>query len=288
MVKDVTISQNKKTLTVTYMNDTTSTIELDTGIDIDTTRYNVEDDHKLHFYDSRGNELEGLAVEITGAGGGGGVVSGSVTIGRVSAASVQTIFGTECAIQYTVTAVDASGEEVGAGTGTLYINNVAVATGFEVLTSVEGALNSIDVGQYLSVGTNSIKIGVSVNTGGETNTTATKTWSVNAINMYLSWDYTDSQINSSAVTDYYTPFGALSKTIYTFIDVEPIGFNPQIVDALPDTEDPEFNVDDVIGVNYFVRDGSTYAHYVYNTETSAFIAGVGRMLNVNSTTRSGV
>ena len=74
MVKDVTISQDKKTLTVTYMNDATSTIELDTGTDIDTTRYNIDDDHKLHFYDSQGNELDGLTVEITGAGGGGSLV----------------------------------------------------------------------------------------------------------------------------------------------------------------------------------------------------------------------
>ena len=288
MVKDVTISQDKKTLTVTYMNDATSTIELDTGTDIDTTRYNIDDDHKLHFYDSQGNELEGLAVEITGAGGGGSVVSGSVTIGRISASNLQTIFGNDCEIEYTVTAVDASGEDVGAGTGTLYVNNVAVLSGFTVDTSTEGASNSINVGEYLSVGTNTIKISVSVNTGGENNNVATKTWSVNAINMYLSWNYTDSQVNTSAVTDYYTPFGALSKTIYTFIDVEPVGFNPKIVDALPDTTAEDFDVNDVIGMNYFVKSGSNYTHYVYSEEDSEFVSGVGRMLDVNTTTRSGV
>ena len=288
MVKDVTISQDKKTLTVTYMNDATSTIELDTGTDIDTTRYNIDDDHKLHFYDSQGNELDGLTVEITGAGGGGSAVSGSVTIGRISASNLQTIFGSECEIEYTVTAVDASGEDVGAGTGTLYVNNVAVLSGFTVNTSTDGAFNSINVGDYLSVGNNTIKISVNVDTGGESNTTTTKTWSVNAINMYLSWDYTDSQVNTSAVTDYYTPFGALSKTIYTFIDVEPVGFNPKIVDALPDTEAEDFDVDDVIGVNYFVRSGSNYTHYIYSEEDSEFVSGVGRMLDVNTTTRSGV
>ena len=270
------------------MNDATSTIELDTGTDIDTTRYNIDDDHKLHFYDSQGNELEGLAVEITGAGGGGSVVSGSVTIGRISASNIQTIFGNDCEIEYTVTAVDASGEDVGAGTGTLYVNNVAVLSGFTVDTSTEGASNSINVGEYLSVGTNTIKISVSVNTGGENNNVATKTWSVNAINMYLSWNYTDSQVNTSAVTDYYTPFGALSKTIYTFIDVEPVGFNPKIVDALPDTTAEDFDVNDVIGVNYFVKSGSNYTHYVYSEEDSEFVSGVGRMLDVNTTTRSGV
>ena len=286
MVKDVTISQDKTTLTITYMNNDTSTIELDTGIDIDTTRYNVDDDHKLHFYDSQGNELEGLAVEITGAGGGGAAISGSVTIGRITAASIQTIFGSGCTIQYTVSAVDASNEQVGDGVGTLYINNIAVATGFNVATSALGAINSIDVGNYLSVGTNTVKISVSIDTGGETNTVATKTWSVNAINMYLSWDYTDSQVNSSAVTDYYTPYGALSKTIYTFIDVEPIGFNPKIVDTLPDITDPEFDAEDVIGINYFV--GNAHTHYIYDETEEDFVLGTGRLLDVNTTTRSGV
>lgn len=286
MVKDVTISQDKTTLTITYMNNDTSTIELDTGIDIDTTRYNVDDDHKLHFYDSQGNELEGLAVEITGAGGGGAAISGSVTIGRITAASIQTIFGSECTIEYTVAAVDASNEQVGDGVGTLYINNIAVANGFNVTTSALGAQNSIDVGNYLSVGTNTVKISISVDTGGETNTVATKTWSVNAINMYLNWDYTDSQVNSSAVTDYYTPYGALSKTIYTFIDVEPIGFNPKIVDTLPDMTAEDFDVNDVIGVNYFV--GNNHTHYVYDETEEDFVLGTGRLLDENTTTRSGV
>lgn len=286
MVKDVTINTNKTALTVTYSNDSTSTIELDTGIDIDSTAYNVNDDHTLHFYDSNGNELEGLAVVITGAGGGGSQTSGSVSINRVTPANVQNVYGDSCSITYSVLAADASGDPVGSGTGTLYVNNIAVLSGISVATSVSGANNTVDVGEYLSVGSNTIKISVSVDTGGDSNIVATKTWTVNAINMYLVWNYSDSQINTSAVTDYYTPYGALEKTIYTFIDVNPVGFKPVIVTALPSSSSEDFDAD----ADYFLYNSSsgTYTHVKWNSTMSSYDTAVGNLLNINTTTRSGV
>lgn len=288
MVVDVTINAAKDELTISYADGSSTNVELDTGTDIDSTAYNIEDDQTLHFYDSSGNELEDLAVVITGGGGGGGASGGTASIGRVTASNVQCVYGDDCTIEYTVTATDASGDAVGNGVGTLYINNVAVETGFEVLTSDTGETNSIEVGDYLTVGSNSVKISVSVDTGGESNTVATKTWTVNAINMYFTWNYSDSQINTSAATDYYTPYGALSKTIYTFIDVNPIGFNPEIVTELPDVTYQDFDPDDVIGINYFVNDNGTYTHYVYDSTSGDFVSGTGSMLDVNTTTRSGV
>ncbi|MBQ3990210.1 MAG: hypothetical protein II630_05155 [Bacteroidales bacterium] len=286
LVKDVTINTAKTQLTITYMDNSTTTIELDNGIDIDSTAYNIEGDNTLHFYDSNGNELEGLAVVITGGGGGGGTSGGTVSIGRITSANVQNVYGNPCTIEYTVLATDSGGDAVGSGIGTLYVNDVVVATGFTVYTSDSGAENSISVGEYLTVGSNSIKISVSVNTGGETNTVATKTWTVNAINMYLVWNYSDSQVNTSAVTDYYTPYGALSKTIYTFLDVDPIGFNPEIVATLPDTTSEDFDPDDVKGIDYFV--GSSYTHYKWDETNSEFALANGTVINATTTTRSGV
>ncbi len=283
-VKEVSISNDKTTLTITYVDDSTSTLTLDTGIDIDSTAYNVDDDQTLHFYDSNGDELEDLAVVIQGGAGGGVATSGTVSIGRVTDANVQTIYGDDCEIEYTVLATDASNDGVGDGTGTLYINGVSVLSGFTVYTSTTGALNSIDVGEYLTVGTNTVKISVSVDTGGENNTVATKTWSVNAINMYLDWTYTDSQVNTSAVTDYYTPYGALNKTIYTMIDVEPIGFKPVVVTSLPAKTSDDFDAD----ANYIIYSSGVYSHYVWDAPTQQYVLGTGTVLNVNTTTRSGV
>jgi len=286
LVKDVTISADKTTITVTYEDDSTTTLTLDNGIDIDSTAYNVDDDYTLHFYDSNGDELEDLAVQITGGGGSGGTTGGTVTIGRVTASTVQCVYGDSCDITYTVAASDSSGDAVGSGSGTLYVNNVAVATGISVSTSIAGTQNTIDVGEYLTVGDNTVKISVSVDTGGESNTVATKTWTVTAINMYFTWNYVDSQINTSAVTDYYTPYGALSKTIYTFIDVEPVGFNPVIVDSLPGSSDDDFDAD----ANYFLYDSQTdtYTHYVWSETAGDYVSGTGYILDVTTTTRSGV
>lgn len=288
MVVDVTINTAKDKLTITYMDGSSTEVELDKGTDIDNTAYDIDDDHTLHFYDSNGDELTDLAVVITGGGGGGTDVGGNVSIGRISPATVQTIYGDECQIDYTVTATDSSGEGVGDGIGTLFVNGVSVANGFTVFTSATGAENSVQVGEYLTVGANTIKISVSVDTGGETRKVATKTWTVNSVNMYLTWNYTDSQINTSAVTDYFTPYGALSKTIYTFIDVDPVGFNPEVVTELPNKSSPDFVEDDVIGVNYFVGSGNSYTHYVWDETTHNFVTAGGRVIDVTTTTRSGV
>lgn len=284
MVKDVTISDN--TLTITYNDNSTTTLEIDTGIDIGAVRYNERDDYYLRFYDSNDNELEDLACYIQGGGGSGSTNAGTAYIARVTDSSVQTIYGDSCNISYKFTAVDASNELVGNGVGTLYVNNVAVETGFDVYNGLSdgNVVNTIDVSDYLVVGSNTVKISVSVDTGGESNTVATKTWSVNAINMYFTWNYADNQINTAAVTDYYTPYGALSKTIYTFIDVNPMSFNPVIVEALPDSSNEDFDE----SANYFLFDGTDYTHYVWDSNNNQYVSGVGEMLDVTTTTRSGV
>ena len=282
MVKDVTISDN--TLTITYNDDSTTTLDVETGIDIDSVKYNQEDS-SLRFYDGNNSEIEKLKCVIP-SGGGGSVNTGTAYITRVTSGSVNVVHGTSCNIDYKLTALDASNELTQSGVGTLYVNNVVMKTGFNVSNGLPESndFNTIDVGEYLNVGSNIVKISVSVNIGGETNIVVTKTWSVNAINMYLEWNYTDSQINTSSVVDYYTPYGALSKTIYTFIDVDPIGFNPIIVDELPSSSDEDF---DTTG-NYFVQSGTSYTHYIWDSTNNEFISGTGTMLDVTTTTRSGV
>lgn len=279
LVEDVTISDDKTTLTITYANETSNNLILSTGMDIGAVRYNEKEDYYIRFYDSDDNELTDLAVYVPGGGGGGGGTSGGTAyITRISPSNIQNVYGDDCSIEYSFTATDSSGDLTGSGVGTLYINNIAVLTGF----TVNQGNNIIEVGEYLAIGSNTVKISVSVDTGGDANTVTTKSWSVNAINMYFVWNYTDSQVNTSAVTDYYTPYGAINKTTYTFIDVDPLNFNPKIVDALPVAEEAESNV------NYFVRSGNTYTHYKYDTATEAFVEANGSLLDVSQTTRSGV
>ena len=90
-------------------------------------------------------------IEISGGGGGGSDVGGTVSIGRITPATAQNIYGDPCVIEYTVTATDSSGESVGDGVGTLYVNGVSVETGFTVYTSDSGANNSIQILEIMVV-----------------------------------------------------------------------------------------------------------------------------------------
>ena len=153
-------------------------------------------------------------IEISGGGGGGGDVSGSASITRITDSSTQCVYGQECPISYTFTATDSAGDAVGDGAATWYIGGVKKATS----TAHQGN-NTFDIGQYLSVGTNNVKVSISVDVGGDTPLVRTKTWTVNAVNMYVVWDYDDTTINeASTVAIRWTPYGDISKTTHIIID----------------------------------------------------------------------
>lgn len=153
-------------------------------------------------------------IEISG-GGGGATTSGSASITRITDSATQCVYGDSLEIKFTLAALDSSGDYVGDGTATWYINGVKKATS----TARNNATTSFDVGQYLSVGSNAVKVSVSVDTGGENPTVVTKSWTVNAVNMYATWDYDDTDINESeTVAIRWTPYGDLEKTTHLIID----------------------------------------------------------------------
>lgn len=152
-------------------------------------------------------------IEISG-GGGGGQASGSASIVRITPSSTQCVYGDTCNISYTFSGLDSAGDMVGDGTATWYVGNVRKAT-----SVAHQGDNTFDIGSYLSVGSNNVKISVSVDTGGETPTVVTKTWTVNAVNMYIEWDYDDTTVNEAeTVAIRWTPYGDLTKTTHIIID----------------------------------------------------------------------
>lgn len=152
-------------------------------------------------------------IKISG-GGGGGTVSGSATILRITPSVSQCVYGDECEIEYNFVALDSAGDAVGSGNATWYVGNVRKATSI----AAQGN-NAFDIGPYLNVGTNNIKLSISVDTGGESPIVTTKTWTVTAINLRLAWDYDDSTINTAdSVAIRWTPYGDLSKTTHVTID----------------------------------------------------------------------
>ena len=207
LVADVTEANG--TVTVTYKDGTSRTFSVQDQTVV------VEDINALE--GNSGIQLvysDGDTKDITIAGGGGGATTGSASITRVTAASLTSVHGASVPITYSLTATDSAGDLVGAGTATWYVNGVKKAT-----SVANQGQNTFDIGDYLSVGANSIRLSVSVDTGGETPTVTTKTWTVNSVNLYLTWDYDDTTINTAdTVTIRWTPYGDVSKTTHVVID----------------------------------------------------------------------
>lgn len=161
---------------------------------------------------------DGSTKDIAISGGGGSVATGSASIIRITPSSTQCVYGDSCPISYTFNAIDSAGDMVGDGTATWYVGNIKKATSI----AYQGD-NTFDIGKYLNVGSNNVKVSISVDTGGETPTVTTKTWSVNAINMYVNWDYDDTTVNESeTIALRWTPYGDLSKTTHITIDGEEV------------------------------------------------------------------
>lgn len=204
------VVQTEKGLRVDYHNGTSNEIELEAGLPIDAVVYDEE--HYLHFYDVDGEDLFD-PVFIEGGGGGTSTV-GAVSITRITNAAVDCIYGDSMPIQYRFSAADSSGDIVGDGVGAWSIGGIVVASN----VVVRQGDNTFDISPYLTAGINNVKLSVSVDTGGESLQTATKTWTVNAVNMYFTWPYDDAQNNTSAFTDSWTVYGDISKTTHTVLD----------------------------------------------------------------------
>lgn len=141
-------------------------------------------------------------IEISG-GGGGSSGGGTARITRITDTDTQCVYGDDFTIRYSFTASDSAGDPVGSGTATWYVGNIKKAT-----TVAAQGNNEFEIGQYLGVGTNNIKLSISVDTGGDIPTVVTKTWTINAVNMYVVWDYNDALVNTgSQFTLRWIPYG---------------------------------------------------------------------------------
>ena len=229
-VSNVTRTQNADALTISYNGNIPSTqVSIATDMPLKNITYST-DTNKLYFWNIEEPTSEDQEdstkqifdpVFIQGGGGGGAAQVGSITITRVTDLSVTAVLGETVPIQFTIAAEDNSGDPIEAtnpgdpiGTANWYINNILVASNINITSGN----NSFDITQYLTTGTQTVKIQVSIDTGGESLQTATKTWNVNLVSMYFTWAYNDAQINTGAFTDSWIPYGSISKTTHTKLD----------------------------------------------------------------------
>ena len=210
MVSDVTAGSTG--IVIHYKDGTTSPVATKDATTVVEDVVRSEDGITINYTDGTSD-----SIEITGGGGGGGDTGGSASITRVTPSSTQCVYGRSCPIEYTFTALDSSGDMVGDGDATWYVGGVRKAT--STARQGDGITNTFDIGEYLSVGTNTVRLSIAVDTGGDTLKTVTKTWTVNAINMYLTWDYEDITVNEgNTFTLRMTPFGDLSKVLHIVFD----------------------------------------------------------------------
>ena len=228
-VANVTRTQNADALTISYNGNIPSTqVSIATDMPLKNITYST-DTNKLYFWNIEEPTSEDLTdntkqvfdpVFIQGGGGGAAQV-GTITITRITDLSVSAVLGETVPISFTIAATDTGGDSIIAtnpgdpiGTSNWYINNILVASNINITSGN----NTFDITPYLTAGNQTVKIQVSIDTGGESLQTATKTWNVNLINMYFTWTYNDAQINTGAFTDTWIPYGSISKTTHTKLD----------------------------------------------------------------------
>lgn len=156
--------------------------------------------------------IDGEVADVTITGGGGSGTGGATaSITRITDASLTTIRGEQCIIQYNYTGTDSGGETLAVtGNGTWFVNGVRVGTQEVIIGD-----NSYDITSNLNTGTNNIVLSVTATVDGQ-NITRTKTWTANVVNFSLVWDYDESIVHSGSTIEFLcTPYGTdLTKTLY--------------------------------------------------------------------------
>lgn len=230
-VNNVTRTKDADTLTISYNNNIPSTtVSIATEMPLKDITYSTET-NRLYFWNREMDEPTSQDLEDTTkqvfdsvfiqGGGGGQSAIGTITITRITDYNITAVQGETVPISFSIAATDVSGDPIIAtnpgdpiGTADWYIDNIPVVGNIDI-TSGD---NSFDITPYLTAGFQEVKLKVSINTGGESLQTITKPWRVNLINMFFTWSYNDSQINTGAFTDSWISYGNIEKVAHTKLD----------------------------------------------------------------------
>lgn len=206
--------------------------ELQTKVDgIDTSprktydvAYNDTDDPDVGenvfvFYEIENEGLENEAKEakkkftIVGGSGGG---SGSVLkIEYITTSPVVATVDDRIVIKYRFSGTDTSGDIVTDGTATWKVAGRTIASNIAVAGE-----NSFDITDYISLGTQKVSLSITDDAG----SLATKSWTVQKIDIRLESSFNDSFKYPLGEIEFdYTPYGAISKDIHFILDGEEVG-----------------------------------------------------------------
>ena len=155
----------------------------------------------------------GIPLAATGGGGGGGT-SATYTITLKNLLENRSFSIPEngtAELRFSYSSVDGDGENDGAGVGTILVGGVKVAT-----VNIPQGEKTLDVSQYLAVGSNSVKIKVENSDG----LTKSLSYTINVIALSVSTTFNLFTVCYNDLTFYYTPVGAGTKTVHFLMDGE--------------------------------------------------------------------
>lgn len=136
-----------------------------------------------------------LAVSGSGGGGGGGGGGGSsvgtISVERITPSQATILYGQKYQIGFSAHATNDSGEVTGNGRYVLYMGGVPKASG----VVIQGD-NYIDVSEYLALGSNTLKVMVYMDVGGDSDASRSRTWTINTTNLALTWDYDETEVHN--------------------------------------------------------------------------------------------
>ena len=152
---------------------------------------------------------------FSGGGGGGSSSTYTITLTNLLSGRILNVSpGNDALIKFSYTSVDSEGYADGAGVGNIVTNGINAKT-----ISVPQGNNTVNIKDFLTVGTNNIKIKVS-NSDGSSRTLA---YTVNVISLKITTTLDDFGIYEDGVGFNYTVTGDGTKTVYLLIDGEQIG-----------------------------------------------------------------
>ena len=147
-------------------------------------------------------------------GGGGGSTDSVMTMSNITGWTSTTISeGGSCILQVSWSSLE-DNMPTGDGTMTVYVNETAKAA----INVAQGNV-SVDVGPFLSVGSNTVRLTIMDSTGNS----KSRTFTVTVISLYITSSFDDTVIQSGSFVFPYIPYGSISKTVHFKVDGVEIG-----------------------------------------------------------------
>ncbi len=161
-------------------------------------------------YLTSNGELVSDPVEIVGGGGGGS--GGSSSVVRVVNNNDKTAFaissGSSAILRFTFTSVE---DEIPTGNGTL---KIAVNGATKLTTNIEQGQQEVDVKDYLSAGSNTVRVTCTDVYG----MSRSIVYTITVVEISISSTFDDTVTYNGDITFKYTPFGLIEKTIHIKLD----------------------------------------------------------------------